>query len=206
MQGSVTITIFLQCFLPAPEMCSWGTQPDPHEELGGTSARWGQGIHLRSIWAHLRCKHSLTEGHLVLANVGLGLHFESGSEPIRWGAAQDGFIGIYRVGYFVDRVSLRVVLTDSLTLTGLDWFHIPCMSTQCTYPLQFLHGTARRVFYQSESGSLWSVLPASANMAFRILSGRLSAQCAIQTVHTIFSRDFSQNQRMEHLKRLRSSK
>lgn len=42
-----------------------------------------------------------------MANVGLGLHFESGSEPIKWNAAQDGFIGIDRVGYFVDRVSLH---------------------------------------------------------------------------------------------------
>ena len=42
-----------------------------------------------------------------MANVGLGLHFESGSEPIKWNGAQDGFIGIYRVGYFVDRVSLH---------------------------------------------------------------------------------------------------
>ena len=50
------------------------------------------------------------------------------------------------------------------------------------------------------------VLPVFANMVFRMLSGRLPARPAIQAFHTIFQRDFLQNQCMEHLKCLRSSR
>ena len=94
-------------------------------------------------WGISRPEHSScgSKSGCSMANasqlVGLGLHFDSGSRPIKRSVAQDGFIDIGRVRYSVDRVSLRIVLTDSLT--GLDWFHIPYLSvsTKCTSPLQF---------------------------------------------------------------------
>ena len=47
--------------------------------------------------------------------------------------------------YSVDRVSLHVVLTDSLTLTGLDWFHIPIIPAPRVYlPFCILEATVTK--------------------------------------------------------------
>ena len=72
--------------------------------------------------------------------VGLGFHIDSGSEPIKWGAAQDGFIDIDKVGYSVDRVSVPDVLTALLTSAGLTLdLALQAASLHFTFKLQSRH-------------------------------------------------------------------
>ena len=90
-----------------------------HEKLCGTSARWGQGIDSCNVGAHLWCKQSLTEGHLVLSI----LHVAK--VDVRWPMQTNGLDWAFILTLAVNLSNGTLLRTDSLTLTELDWFHVP---------------------------------------------------------------------------------